>query len=327
MKLPIDLNPVLKSTHILAHPLGIISANESRDVWFPWLCNKFINCYFSESRDLMFDVYEYDKLFRDINLLKCQEFVINTDVWPKILNISEEYFVQEIKKYISRGVYIWGTFNEKYISAKSNGSQMDKLGDYLLYGFDDNEKGFYSAANLPNGEYQEYLIPYQEYYRSVFQPEYNRIYLRFLKYNNEFEYKLDIKYIVDELKNYINSTSNRAIFSEPAIYGLEAVAAVLSALFEMDEPDVQLIALFCEYRLLMILRLEYLHKLGYFDKQLYSIYKLINDDSLELCNLLRLPKAERNKNNNRIDIIIKNILEGDKTILPVIVSKIMKNCE
>lgn len=323
MKLPIDLNPVLKSTNILAHPLGIISANERKEVWFPWLCNKYINCYYSKDRNPEFDFYEYDKLFRNINLLQCQEFVIDTETWPVFLNINEAYFINEIKKYIGRGVYVWGTYNEKYISIK-NSNEQDRLGDYLLYGF--NESGFYSAAHLPDGDYGEFIIPYHEYYQSVFQDKYTKVFLRFLRYNNDFEYKIDTKEIVSELTHYINSTSKRSIFPQGAIYGINAIKDTLNILIESNNPDEQMIDLFFEFRCLMVERLKFLYSLGYFEKELYDIYKLIDEDLAELRNLLKMPKAVRGSfNESRIRIITANMLKVDMTILPTILSKIKEH--
>ncbi len=322
MKLPLNINPILKSTNILAHSLGIISANESKEEWFPWLCNKYVNCYYSKERTPIFDFYEYDRLFRNINLLQCQEFVIDTEKWPVFFNINELDFIQEIKKFISRGLYVWGTYNEKYIRAK-NSIPEDRLGDYLLYGFD--ELGFYSAAHLPNGEYGEFIIPYHEYYQSVFQDQYTKVLLRFLRYNKEFKYEIDIVEIINELEHYIDSTSKRSIFSQEAIYGIDAISNVLKTLEEANEINEQLINLFYEFRWLMVERLKYMYTLGYVEKEIYNIYELINNDLFELCSLFRIPKENRNSiNNNRIKIITTNMMNADKTILPIILSKIKR---
>lgn len=97
-------------------------------------------------------------------------------------------------------------------------------------------------------------MPYHEYYQSVFQSTYTKVFLRFLRCNNEFEYKLDTEEIVSELTHYINSTSKRSIFPQEAIYGVNAIKHTLNILIESNNLDEQMVDLFCEFRWSMIER-------------------------------------------------------------------------
>ena len=209
IKLPFDLTPELNTYHHLAHPLGILGGNiPDKTIWFPWLCNKYINCSYTEKPKRSFELYSTDKFFVFDHIIDQIEIQILPDKYEKMLHVTEQSFIETVKALILAGSYIHGMNNERYISAMAPYQKYDFAHDYLLFGVSDESQCFYAAGYTADGKYQEYEIPYHEYYRSIFQPTYKGLSFRILQFNKEKKsYTTNFSVVVRDLKHYLNSTA------------------------------------------------------------------------------------------------------------------------
>lgn len=328
IKLPFDLTPELNTYHHLAHPLGILGGNiPDKTIWFPWLCNKYINCSYTEKPKRSFELYSTDKFFVFDHIIDQIEFQILPDKYEKMLHVTEQSFIETVKALILAGSYIHGMNNERYISAMAPYQKYDFAHDYLLFGVSDESKCFYAAGYTADGKYQEYEIPYHEYYRSIFQPTYKGLSFRILQFNKEKEsYTTNFSVVVRDLKHYLNSTAFGAEKNDEKIYGISTWNKLCEYISSTEEIDLRFTKIFMEYHKLMHMRLEYFSKQNIISPSLFEKYITAKSDSnkIYLSSMkYNLTKKESIKS-SCLDLI-RNVVDLDRNLLPSVISQIEEN--
>lgn len=279
VKLPFDLSPKMKTYHIMAHPLGIIGGCvPEKDKWGSWLFNKYINCYYTETPTVKFDVHESDKLFFEDNVFDYLEFTITVSAWKDMLNIDKTSFLERIIGFIKRGYYIWGTYNERYIRAKSKYKDSDFLHDYLLFGYDAEKEVFYSAGYTSRNVYEEYEIAFDEYYDSIFQTYYNRLLLRVLKFNQEASFNINIEGILRDMQLFLESKVFKPSAPPDSVYGINATYKLIEYMKHVEKIDIRFTKVLLEQKSLMYERLKYLHGIGIISGSICQNYAVIQAD-------------------------------------------------
>lgn len=279
VKLPFDLSPKMKTYHIMAHPLGIIGGCiPEKDKWNSWLYNKYINCYYTETPTVKFDVHESDKLFFEDNVFDYLEFTITVSAWKDMLNIDKTSFLERIIGFIKRGYYIWGTYNERYIKAKSKYNDSDFVHDYLLYGYDAEKGIFYSAGYTSRNVYEEYAITFDEYYDSIFQAYCNRLLLRVLKFNQEASFNINIEGILRDMQLFLESKVFKPSAPSGSVYGINATYKLIDYMKDANKFDIRFTKVLLEQKSLMYDRLKYLHSIGIISESICQNYDAIQND-------------------------------------------------
>ena len=324
VKLPFDLNPLMSTYHHLAHPIGIVSGNiPDQSVWFPWFAHKYINCSQKSSPRVGFNVYATDRFFIGDQIIEQIEIYLPASSFKKTLNITEQIFIEQIKKALSKGLYIQGNFNERYISSMLAYQKRDFAHEYLLYGFNDEANGFYAAGYTANDRYEEYLVPYSEYYASIFQPHFKTLPLRLMHFNKEKTFKTNYSVVVRDLKHYLESTAFKAEKDEGRTFGLSAWEKLVEDVSAAEQIDIRFTKIFMEHHKLMNMRLEYFAEQKIIDSELYQQYGQVKTTS----NQAYMLSLKYNLTNNLISKnhcveLIRSIIETDKAILPRVVSQI-----
>lgn len=324
VKLPFEVNPMLKTYHNLAHPLGIVCGIlKNKEQWFPWLCNKYINCHFTAEPEYKFDVFAPSKFYVDDKIFHFIDLWISNPIWKKMIYVSEEEFTDTVRSMITKGAYIWGRYNERYVSAKRAYQRYDFIHDYLIYGYDDVEGGFYSVGYTKNECYEEFVIPYGEFYDSIFQHGENESQIRLVCFNPDCKMKLNVQMITEELTHYLNSTSSRRLAIKNTTYGIDASYGMLEYLKASEYLSVRAIRMYMEHKNLMLERLCYLGGVGIIDKSLGEEYR-IQKDKAEKAYLLALKYniSMQQKTKEQFLNCIYDTIQADKIILPKVVTQL-----
>ena len=95
--------------------------------------------------------------------------------------------------------------------------------DYLIYGYDVIKGVFYSAGYTYQNVYEQYEIPFDEYYDSIFQPYYDRLLIRVLKFNHEANFNMDINGIIRDMEFYLESKVYKPSAPLNSTYGINAI--------------------------------------------------------------------------------------------------------
>lgn len=324
VKLPFDTNPILTTYHHLAHPLGIIGGNiPDQSIWFPWLAHKYINCEYHSGSGGSFKLYTIDSFFLNDHVVDQIEFRIRDVTYEKLFGDSGKHFIEQIKAVLSKGLYIQGHFNERYISVMPSYQRKDFRHDYLLYGYSDSSKCFYSAGYTSGGKYREYEIPFCEYYQSIFQPAYNKMPLRFISFNEDKIYKTSYSVVLRDLNHYLNSTAYKGENNDTTFYGISVWEKLIDYLTAADYIDIRFTKVFMEYHKLMNMRFEYFAKEGVISQTLCHQY----DQALKYATqsyLLSMKYNLSRRPNTKEDCItaVRSVIDMDKAIFPLIIAQI-----
>ena len=256
--LPFEESPYIKMYHYLAFRWGIIQGNAKEDIT-PWMCNKHVNCTYNEKKPIIpFEIAIWDT-WPDLHIQYLQitrEFTENmswdlVDIW---------------RRMISLGCYPRGAYNEEHIPAKYPYKKFYHSHDYLLIGYDDDERVFHSVGYLPGHEFKRFTIPYDNMRESLLSLRVPVMYLEFLSYAPVNGLALDIDTIMRDLSEYINSTTSVTMSKENVQFGMEAIRA-LNGRFaregENEGIDFRFTRGIMEHKFLMKTRVDYLTKNGY----------------------------------------------------------------
>jgi len=285
VKLSFELNPVTQYYHSVAFPMGIIQGNAEVDIT-PWLCNRHVNCMFLWQPNIRsFDTNIVDPWCKKANILKEQQISLYKGTY-KILDIN---FIVLFKKILCARYYVTGFYNEKYIPVKGTYQKKDNVHDFILYGYDDDKKVFFSAGYY-NGRYSPFEIPYENMNMSLSDMPVDVIKLKFLEYNNNCKFLLNLPQLVTELDAYINSTNSRTIASNDRTFGLKAMERLkeyfISYFKENGVIDSRYTRAYMEHKYFMYLRLKYLSDNGFAEiKHTANRYTGIYNNAVQIHNL------------------------------------------
>lgn len=324
VKLPFNLNPLLNTYHHLAHPLGIISGNiPDQSVWFPWFAHKYINCEYHEIPKVAFVTYSTDRFFVADGIMDRIQFRINDVTYEKLFGSPKETFISNVKKVLNKGLYIQGTYNEKYISAMPSYQKLDFYHDYLIYGYSDEKKCFYASGYTTERYFKEYEIPFFEYYDSILGNPHEYMAFRIMHFNENIVYKTNYSFVIRELNHYLNCTATKEEKCDSTLYGLSVWEKLIEYLTNAEKIDIRFTKIFMEHHKLMNMRLEYFVKEGMIDHNLYQQYnqafKISNQVYLLSIKYNLAPKPAIKDNCAKE---ITKVIEINKKILPMVITQI-----
>lgn len=159
MKLPIVTKPIMNTTNSCSYSFGIVE--QYIDCIDRLLCTRFINCIYNKIDSPHFFVYDNDLWFDQCGLTECDPHNIS----PHVGRESLEEQIKIVREELIKGFYVYGRYNEKYITAMHNEVFWDNDHDYLLLGFDDDRQIYYSIGYV-DGIYREFEISYSDYFEA-----------------------------------------------------------------------------------------------------------------------------------------------------------------
>jgi hypothetical protein len=273
-----------------------------------------------------FDVHESDKLFFDDKVFDYLEFAITVSAWKDMLNIDKNRFLNWIKGFITKGYYIWGTYNERYISAKSFYQTGDFLHDYLLYGYDEDKKVFCSAGYTSRGVYEEFEISFDEYYDSIFQTQYNRLLLRVLKFNGKANFNINYDVILRDIELYLTSKVYKPSVPIDSKFGIDSIYRLIEYMIESPRIDIRFTKVLLEQKSLMYERLNYLYSVGMITESICKNYEVIQAGFRKAYLLsLKYNITEQESVKDKCIHYIKNSIEYEKELLARTINEIKSN--
>ena len=221
--LPFEKKPMVSYYLLQAHTMGIIQANArllNQDIT-PWLCSKFINCSFIDSRaDAKFGVEVFDggatndgKIHRETTSINKSDL---TDV---------EYLWNLVSDFLKSGFYVKGVFNEKYIPDMDSFMKKDYVHPYLLYGYDNNTHSYTGAGYLKNHLYNSYSVDYMNYYESIVNTPDDIYVFELVKYVEDSWYVVNYPRTIKAFEDYLTSrnTIREDEYPEDEVFGITAL--------------------------------------------------------------------------------------------------------
>lgn len=320
--LPFEINPYAKSYYLHAFTLGIIQAS-GKDI-MPWLMTDFFNFQYTKDADGMFIINTDDAWSINKKIIYPQQIVMFSN------NICEDNFdiLKIIKNMINKRAYVYGFFNECYIPNTLAYQRFNFDHDYLIYGYDDEEKMFYAAGYNKHKEYLSYKISYTDYLNSIQNTQHGITDIRFYTFDDKYEFSFDKKGFITQLNDYINGTRSFTVLglSDESEYGLVACKRLAQYLNDCKEyqtnVDLRYSRSFAELKSLMLLRIGYLNSNKFVDcMDIYNAYKNI-EKSADSVHLLCL-KYNISRNTSCLDRavdIINKITDEESELLKMLIN-------
>lgn len=317
--LPYNKTPLILMYHYTAFPTGIIQSNTEFDIT-PWICDKFINCYFDlEDSIHKFDFVTHDGWQTDNGVL----FIDGIYVGQDLLDYLGWDLTSVIKTFINNEYYIQGEYNEEFIPGKDAYQKRYMSHDFLLIGYDDEKKVFISVGYLKDKFFQQYEISYENMKQSILTLKSQKITLNFIKYNKEAVFTQNLNQTLVDLKGYFGSYYEDR---SGRVYGIHAIESLGKYFYvcakERGEFDIRYARGLMEHKYCMKLRAEYFFGRGnkivsYFD-EIYKESKIIHMLGLKMLTT---------SNFNKIDSVcdkIKLMNQLEYEYIPLLISEIEK---
>lgn len=267
--LPFDDKPIPVMYHNLAFPMGIIQGNAKTDIT-PWLCGKYINCYFDpKSPKNKFNICISDNWTITEKIIFKQSIAIDRELF------SDLHFdiVTLLRKMLSCGHYVHGSYNEEYIPGKYSYQKEYFAHDFLLIGYNDISKCFSSVGYLKDGLFQRYEIPYENMLNSMITMKRERFEFNFRTYNQDAEYSINLECIKENITDYIQSENNLKQYQGDKSYGLESLKTLSEFFVQEAEQskwvDSRYTRGLMEHKYFMRMRIDYLLLNRYINDESY----------------------------------------------------------
>ena len=310
--LPFDMSPGCIAYHNKAFPLGILKANlKEYDLW---MTSKFINCIYRKNEHF-FDLLDNDIWGTQQGLTETQTI----SVLPEVVSNGYIDVTDLLEFMFQSGYYLTGVYNEYYIPRKKPYKEFNYLHDYVLFGFDDRKKVFLSAGYIDTQKYETFEINYSDYLESICKIGTSRVNLWFYKINKDFEVGFDIKYIVQQLENYINSVVPPDSTVSNDIYGIRVWDWLADYINKNANPflDLRYTRLFMEHKDLMFARLCVLRNEGHLNNTILEMYyqEIVKPARLVHYLCLKYNLSHDSDINTRAYKIIKDINKSEHAVL------------
>lgn len=326
--LPFETQPFCICYHNLAFPFGVIQGNgncNNVDV-VSWMLRKFTNCVYDDSRELN----RYEICLCDAwGVIDCLTTHQNINLFKSTYDILGLDILSFMKKSINSNYYITGSYNEKYIRVKNAYNSYDYWHDYIIYGYDDKKKCFYSAGFTGDEKYKGFEIPYNDFLLSVNNDSNKKIQFDLYAFNKNAPVKFNVIRITYLLRDYINSTTREG-YRLNGFYGMKANEKLKEFFKNNHNPTVDLrySRAHLEHKFFIRLAIISLSEKKYISltkKQLELVESIYH--KAKLIHMLGL-KINMSKNFKLIDRIVElfeDIEKTEKDLLPTIISILEQN--
>ena len=319
--LPFEEKPFFQCYHNRAFPLGVIQGNAATDI-MPWLCAKYINCSFEpQSYGMKFDICTFDAWGNIEKITTSQTISLDKPIYD-LLNIN---IIETIKKLIDNNYYVHGGYNEKYIPRKAAYKKYDCPHDYMIIGYDDENKKLISVGYTDSEKYERFEINYEDYIQSLSK---EHIEINTCKFNKNFKILLNLDRVISELKDYISSSNSAYNAFLKKHYGIDALEKFKDYISECYENkkivEKKYTRAFNEHRNMMLNRIRYLaQEIRAIRMDFVNVY---SETFSYATNLYLLSIKNQIKPSKRITTaminLITHIIEADKKNIPEIIEEL-----
>lgn len=274
--LPLDTNPIAVTYQMRAYELGAVGAflGDIR----PWLCDKFIYGIYTPNGRFVFDFNVWDRWFVAEGTSVNERLILNKE----IIESGLIDLLDLVKRMIDRGYYFVGFYNGKFIPDKWAYNKYDFDHDFLVYGYDDEKRIFYSCGYRADNHYGKLETPYEALLSGIVNTVSGESQLDFYRINEKHDFSLNIPRLKAGLEDYLRSTNRFYSTGVPRYFGIEAeryFSIYIDEHIDLDSKiDMRYPRVFWELKKIMKTRLEYLSECGLIPEKLVADYiPLLND--------------------------------------------------
>lgn len=313
-KLPVELNPVIKTYQNSAFPFSVLLAQDSDTIYFA--LNNFTQLYFrnyAKKAPFNFNYigFKYWKCI-DVHNIVRNDYV---KAWGMSI-------VDLVKRSIDNGDYIYAVVNEFYITHRKAYMRYNYDHDILIYGYDEDK--FYVLGYDESVHYSATEVSFNEFenaFNSVSTLQYT-IFFTNAKY---YKCKLDVELNLRLINDYIESKNTS--FMYPFItesrcdtkWGQNAVTSMLeyskNSFNNGEKINIRFFDTYLEHKKLMKMRINLLSE-HFKCNSLYEEYEYIYDEATAVKNLvMKMNITKKISDFDKLESLVDDNLNKEKKIL------------
>lgn len=313
-KLPVELNPVVKTYQNSAFPFSVLLAQDPDSIYFA--LNNFTQLYFRNySKKTPFNFnYIWFKYWKCIDVHN----IIRND-YVKTWGMP---IVDLVKCSIDNGDYIYAVVNEFYIRHRKAYMRHNYDHDILIYGYD--EEKFNVLGYDENVHYSATEVSFNEF-ENAFNSVTTLQYTIFFTNANYYKCKFDVELNLRLINDYIESKNSS--FMYPFItesrrdtkWGQNAVISMLeyskNAFNNGEKINIRFFDTYLEHKKLMKMRINLLSE-HFKCNSLYEEYEHICDEATAIKNLvIKMNITKNNSDFDNLESLVNDNLNKEKKIL------------
>ncbi len=233
----------------------------------------------------------------------CSKYVKKTDS-----------FVESVIKMLNEGYYFYGVINEFYVPCRIATRKKYFLHDFLVNGYDINEKSFIIYGYGEQKIYQKTMITFENFKKGVKSVHHGEELFCFFKTKKNVTFNFDLKRVYDNMLDYIysrNITCNAETKEKDnKIYGINVYMKLYNQLKENKEYlDLRWFRILWEHKKCMKERIALIKRHGVkIVQEVENEYSRIVDNHEILFRMAM--KYTITKDVNLIDAICNNLLQN-----------------
>ena len=295
--LPIQIPPILGYLYH-AYPLSVLS---NWDAYLPWFYSHYIQLHCPKDfqtaerkKGAKFDFYHPRS-----HLYSPQGYQFATSPWLDSQLLDREVvignhrsIVEFVVDCIRRDYYVQVCVDEFFIPNTMVYQEDHFVHEVLVFGFDKQEKIFYTSGFDRNGNYGNSQVTFSEleqgYLHSSIEKHYDEYGVILYKNKKGAQYNFDYQYVLEQLEDYVYSKNTSERFRALAnpvdnVFGLNTYRCLNDhfeyVLKKVKRFDIRPLHIFWEHKKCMVSRIEYLEHLNYLNPQneFSKSYKVIEE--------------------------------------------------
>lgn len=147
---------------------------------------------------------------------------------------KNDSFVESVIKMLNMGYYFYGVINEFYVPCRSATRKKYFLHDFLVNGYDINEKCFIIYGYGERKIYQKTTISFEDFEKGIKSVHQGEELLCFFKMKENVTYNFDLKRVYNNMLDYLhscNTTCNAEVNEKDSkIYGINVYTKLYNEL-------------------------------------------------------------------------------------------------
>ena len=313
VELPFEDKPLCIMYQHIAFPLGVVQGN-SQMRYSPLIFTKYINCIFEENQHASKFSLGEDLWFLEDGLIKRYNLLIDNGIYKN----NKFELLKLIKKMLSIGFYVEGNCNEKWIPGKYFYNRRYFFHPFILIGYNDIKKVFYSVGFLKDHRFQRFEIKYEDMLKAIETSDQCNIKLQCREYNKDFIFEFDLSKVISTLKKYIEASDD---IDGEIVHGINAVERLKNDFHEENYADYRYTRGLKEHKRFINLCIKYLIDNKYLSEQKFIESSKRVCDIAERAHLLSLKFAFTHSKELIYKIInlINDMISIEKQYLPEVI--------
>lgn len=279
--------PPITSYPGVANILSILWVN--KDKVLPWICDRYIQIiirpYNIRTRSDFYDQADTDNYV-------CEGYLCPFIGWLRNNQTTANFsiFTDYIEYQIKHGYYLEPCLDNYYLSCSALFNKRHHIHSTFIYGFDNEKKLIYISDFYDNGRYTREKVSYDEINKSIEGIDY---FINLFKYQ-ESDYSFNITLLKIFIEDYINCRDSLKKFeftctdyNKDILYGLDFYNYIKDVFCNEYPIDTRPFHVLYDHKVMMKIRLEYLHKINVIDYNEFCILQERNNLLINSSHIFR----------------------------------------